>query len=269
MDSHFKAYFHEFSEDSPSGAFHTVIPLHDAPDISWKSISQKAPCLPKAWFELAQLPKEDRIEFLHEFWESKMIYHPNLSEFLSQFFGSLDDIGIFITQRAYDAPLTPQIVYSIEGDGGFYRGAPAATDDDIAKLKASFPEIILPKDFLTFLQIHNGFYKTTDCTGLTTAQRMRQDYEEFQAKLGEGELIYTKDGKSVDSTTLYPFYNSFGMPFYQCFWADWYPEDEMGVVYYSGDTKTLSDTTDGGITIEHLCFPTFTDWLIFYLERVM
>jgi hypothetical protein len=268
MDSHFSTYFHEFSEGSPMGAFHSVIALHEAPDISWRSISKKVPALPKAWFELAQLPREDRIEFLHEFWQSKMIYHPNLSEFLKSFFGSLDDIGIFITQKKYEDPLCPQIVYSIEGDVGFYRGAPPASEEVIAQLQGSFPEVILPKDFLTFLQIHNGFYKTTDCTGLTTAEKMRENYLEFQREVSGSEPIFTQNNKPVDPTTLYPFYKSFGLPDYQCFWADWYPENEMGVVYYSGVNRIVSDVSDGGMTIEHLCFPTFTDWLIFYLERV-
>lgn len=268
MDSHFSEYFREFCDDGSTGTFHCIIPLHKAPDIAWRSISAQVPTLSKAWFELAQLTTEDRIEFLHQFWESKMIYHRHLSEFLDIFFGSLDDLGIFITQKKYDDPFVPQIVYSIRDNGGFYRGSPPATDEQITNLQNLFPNVILPSDFLTFLQIHNGFYKTTDSTGIMTTETMRANYEEFQGFFAENDFIYTQDKKPIDPKKLYPFYKSFGMPYYHCFWAEWYPENEMGVVYYSSDTKTVSDVSDEGVTMEHLCFPTFTDWLMFYLERI-
>jgi hypothetical protein len=58
------------------------------------------------------------------------------------------------------------------------------------------------------------------------------------------------------------------MPFYQCFWAEWYPEQEMGNVYYSGESKTISDVFGSFSSSETMAFTTFTDWLMFYLERI-
>ncbi|MEC7840038.1 MAG: SMI1/KNR4 family protein [Chlamydiota bacterium] len=268
MDYHFKEFFHEFSEDLPTGNFHKVIALHEAPDITWKSISEQVPSLSRAWFELAQLTKQDRIEFLNEYWQSKLPYHHNLSDFLTNFFGRLDEIGIFITQKKFDDPFEAQLVYSLTGDSGFYRGAPPASEVEIQELQASFSDVILPQDYLTFLQIHNGFFKTTDSTGLTTALEMKKCYDDFQEMFKDQGTIYTQNNQPVNPNTLIPFYKSFGMPFYQCFWSEWYPENEMGVVYFSETTKTVSDVSDGGTTFEHLCFPTFTDWLIFYLEPI-
>lgn len=268
MDYHFKEYFHEFSEDSPTGNFHKVIALHETPGLSWNVISAKVPQLSRAWWELAQLKKEERIELLHEFWETKMEYHQNLGEFLANFFSGLDDIGIYLTQKKFDDPYEVQLVYSLPDGCGYYRGAPPATDEDIAALQNKFSNIILPADYLAFLGVHNGFFKTTDSTGLTKSGELYESYKAFQLNFAPGEVIYTNNGQIVDCKKLIPFYKSFGMPYYQCFWAEWYPENEMGVVYYSSDTRQVSDVSDGGTTVEHLCFSTFTDWLIFYLERI-
>lgn len=269
MDYHFKEYFHEFSEDTPSGNFHKVIALHETNDFSWEELTKQAPNLPRPWWELAQLSKEDRKEFLQEFWESKMVYHPDLGEFLESFFSGVDDVGIILTQKKYDDPYEAQIVYSLEGDSGFFRGAPPASESDILEVQSDFPSWILPADFLAFLQIHNGFCKTTDSTGLLGTKNLLSSYEEFQETFNDIDIIYTKNKLPVNHKQLIPFYRSFGMPDYQCFWAEWYPENEMGVVYYSGVTRTVSDISDGGTTVEHLCFPTFTDWLIFYLEPLI
>lgn len=268
MDSHFNELFHEFSEKNPKGNFHKVICLNESPDISWKNISEKVPTLPRAWFELSQLCLEDRIEFLNEFWASKMKYHPGFPEILNNFFSRLDDIGIYLTQKLFDEPFLPQIVYSIKNNSGFFRGSPPANEKNISDLQNDFQGIILPQDYLAFLQVHNGFCKTTDCTGLIDSFNMHKVYLNFQELVKNHGEIYTKNNQLIDPKKLIPFYQSFGMPYFQCFWSEWYPENEMGVVYYSDSTHQVSDISDGGTTIEHLCFSTFTDWLMFYLEPV-
>lgn len=269
MNDNYEKYFHKFSGDSAAGSFHSVIPLHECPDITWESMKKLVPTLSKAWFELAQLETRDRIDFLLEYWIGKMLYRPNLADFLKNFFSSFEEIGIYLTQKRPDDPYIPQMIYSLKNNVGYYRGMLPATDKEIADLKRKFEDTILPADFLTFLQIHNGFYKTTDATGISSAQTMHQNYLDFQKSFEPDEIIYTQSGQAVDPKKLYPFYQSFETPFYHCFWGEWYPEAEMGVVYYSGITKIVSDVSDGGSTIEHLCFPTFTDWLIFYLEPVI
>lgn len=269
MNHPFEKYFHKFSEDSPAGSFHSIIPLHESPDVSWEAMKALVPSLSKAWFELAQLNNQDRIDFLLEYWLGKMLYRPSFVDFLKVFFQSLDHIGIYLTQKAAVDPFVPQVVYSLKNNSGYYRGMLPATDQEILDLQAQFSEVILPADFLAFLQIHNGFYKTTDATGITSTHAMHRHYLEFQKSFEPEEIIYTQSDQPVNPKNLYPFYQSFDTPFYQCFWSEWYPENEMGVVYYSGITKNVSDTNDDGATIEHLCFSTFTDWLIFYLEPVI
>lgn len=82
------------------------------------------------------------------------------------------------------------------------------------------------------------------------------------------EPLLTAEGSEVNPKHLIPFYESFGFPCYQCFWADWYPDQEMGNIYYSGLTHTISANRDETVGTENMSFPTFLDWLMFYLETI-
>jgi hypothetical protein len=78
----------------------------------------------------------------------------------------------------------------------------------------------------------------------------------------------TSKGAPVNPKSVIPFYESFGIPFYQCFWGEWYPQQEMGNVYFSHTTKTISDVGGTDSSAESMAFQTFVEWLMFYLERV-
>lgn len=268
MDQHIKEFYRQFSDEAPEGRFHRVIALHEVPDLEWESIHHKFPVLCKGWYELTHLKAEDRIEFTRDYWLSKLPYHPKISQFLGNFFDSLDDVCIYLFQQKYDDPFEVNIVYSLKGNNGFFRGNAAASEDAIEELKSKFPGVIFPDDYLAFLLIHNGFWKTTDCTGLIKTESLFSNYQQFQETLSlYPEPLTTTKGLSVNPKRLIPFYESFGMPFYQCFWMDWYPEQEMGNVYFSGSSHTISDvSTEFGS--DSMAFPSFIDWLIFYLERI-
>lgn len=268
MDSHVKQYYKQYSENSQDGHFHTVIALHNAPDINWKDISKKVPSLPRGWFELSHLQARDRIDFTRDFWMSQLPYHPLIDSFLQNFFYSLDDIGVFIVQPKYEDPYEVHLVYSLAGDNGFFRGFPPAKESNINNVKKEFPDIIFPEDYLAFLKIHNGFSKLDD-TGIRTTNALKSCYNAFQEMLEkEIEPLTTTKGDSVNPKTLIPFYESFGMPFYQCFWAEWYPDQEMGNVYYSSLSKKISDCKCKDLMADSLAFPTFLDWLMFYMEKI-
>ena len=96
---------------------------------------------------------------------------------------------------------------------------------------------------------------------------MDESYVQFQSYFNKDEILYTSSNIPVNPKKLIPFYKSFGMPYYQCFWAEWYPEQEMGNVYFTLKTKTVSDIDIEELSYESLSFPTFCDWLTFYLER--
>lgn len=268
MDQHVKDYFCQFSEKSPQGQFHKVIVLHDAPDGDFDIIARSLPPECHGWLELAQLPTSDRIEFVREFWLGKLRSCPRLVAFLVSFFDTLEDIGIYVTQARFDDPLECHMVYSLPNDTGFFRGKPPITEDRLLQIQEYFSEWVIPSDYLAFLQVHDGFAKTTDCTGLTMSRKMIHSYERFQEYLIQQDTLKTTAGRVVDIKSLIPFYESFGMPFYQCFWGEWHPESEMGNVYYSGLAHAINDPESNTGTEEQMAFPTFADWLVFYLEKI-
>ncbi|WP_068466828.1 SMI1/KNR4 family protein [Candidatus Protochlamydia phocaeensis] len=267
MDQHALEYYSSYSEEAPHAHFHKVIMLQEDPMIDWEEALALAPKLCRGWYELAQLPLQDRIEFTREFWLAKLPYHPNLNEFLNKFFSSLDDIGIFLFQPKYEDPFEVSLVYSLADNSGFFHGNAPATEQEIIALQKVFPDYILPPDYLAFLQIHNGFAKLTD-TGITKSAEMEESYMNFQKVLEKDYPITTSKGGTVNPKSLIPFYCSFGMSFFQCFWGEWYPGQEMGNVYYSGETKTISDCMQTADCVETMAFENFTDWLMFYLEKI-
>lgn len=270
MDNHIKEYFCQSgsNDNAPRGSFYKVIPLHETPKMTWEEIQQLIPNFCKGWYELSHLTSKDRIEFTRDFWLAKLPYHSNLDAFLTRFFNSLDDIGIFIVQQKFDDPYKAHLVYSLKKNSGFFHGGMPASDSAITTLKLEFSDFILPADYLAFLQIHNGFCKTTDCTGLTPSYQVHDLYLNFQTMVTAENGLSTSQGRPVDPKSLIPFYESFGMPFFQCFWSEWYPEQEMGNVYYSGLTKTISDIESSDSSSESMAFPTFIDWLMFYMEQI-
>lgn len=267
MDQHALEYYRSFSEETPYAHFHRVIALHEEPVLDWKEASELAPRLCRGWFELSRLSTNDRLEFIRDFWCAKLTGYPEFVEFVLKFFNSLDDIGIYLTQQKYDDPFVVQLVYSLSENSGFFHGSPPAEEDEIIHLQKVFSNYILPPDYLDFLRIHNGFAKLTD-SGITETPQMYENYENLQSMLEKGEPLRTTSGAQVNPKALIPFYKSFNMPFFQCFCGEWYPGQEMGNVYYSGLTHTISDFEKGELGIETMAFENFTDWLMFYLEKI-
>lgn len=267
MDHHALDYYCRYSEDCSQGHFHEVVLLHDAPFIEWPQALEMAPTLPKGWYELAQLSCYERIEFVADFWLTTLPYQPHLDQNLKKFFESLDDIGVFLTQQKYGDNFEPHLIYSFKNHEGFFHGSPPIKEADLLNLKRQFLEYILPTDYLEFLRIHDGFAKWPD-TGLILSSSMKETYEDFQKTLENDLPLKTHKGRTINPKTLIPFYKSFGMPFFQCFWAEWYPKQEMGNIYYSGNSHTIEKTTDARDPIETMSFETFLDWLLFYLEKI-
>lgn len=266
MDTHVNEFY--TSGRGRKARFTDVIPLHDQSEVTWGKAKELAPALPRGWFELVQLPTTDRLEFTQEFWLAKLPFHPHLAESIGKFFSSLDEIGVFITQDKMGAEYEPVMVFSIAGNGGYFSASPPATYEECMILQSQFPEWIFPDDYLAFLQMYNGLHKSTDMTGIIHAEQVKPTYDNLQAIIKRQDPLKTRKGKIVDARTLIPFYESFGMPIFQCFWSEWHHELGMGNVYYSVDEKIISDTEKGEHGADNLAFPTFAEWLMFYLEPV-
>lgn len=268
MDFHAHKYYSSSALSGLSGHFHQVIPLHDTPHLQWEEVKKLSPTMSRGWYELSRLSFQDRLEFTQDFWLTKLPYSPAFHEFLDSFFAGLDDIGVFLTQQKYQDPFVPHIVYSLKHNSGFFQGGVPASDEAIISLQKEFPNYILPADYLAFLQIHDGFAKFTD-TGIVPSRDMKSCYDRFQMLIQETEgVVTTSNGDRVNPSLLIPFYESFGLPFFQCFWAEWYPDQEMGNVYFSLSLKKIATSINREESAETLAFQTFMDWLMFYLEIV-
>ncbi|MDB2614049.1 hypothetical protein N9Y92_02695 [Chlamydiales bacterium] len=266
MDYHVQEHYKESSgEDPVKGTFHRVIALHESPNIHWEEVLSYIPNMSRGWYELCHLSTKDRLDFTRDFWFSKLPYHQNIENFLENFFSQIDDIGVYITQRTFDGPYQCQFVYSVQNNGGYYHGELPADDKALISLSKAFPQVIFPQDFISFMQIHNGFSKGDD-VGIVRVEKLQVLYKQLQELFINREPLFTSKGQIIDPSRLIPFYSSFGTPNYQCFWEEWYPEQEMGNVYYSEVSKTISDINAEDDT---MAFPSFSAWLQFYLEMII
>jgi len=266
MNKHVNRFYRKFvDEDVPIRLYHEVISLHESP-LSWEEASKKSNDLPKGWFELSMLNSRDRIDFTKEFWLSALPYVPHIHRFLNSFFAKLDDVGIYLTQLRFDSPFDCEMVYSLRDDSCFFHGLPPCNAERVERLAEQFDGLI-PEDFLAFLKIHDGFSKHTD-TGLIKMKNLMPTYRQLQmGMVDESQEIICRN-EAVDPKDLIPFYESFGEPSYQCFYALWVPGESAGNVYYSSMEKIISDFHDRNTWLENLAFPTFLDWLVFYLEGI-
>lgn len=250
--------------------FHKVIALHESPHLEWSELIRTVPLMPRGWFELARLSVSDRIEFTQEYWLSRLPFCAaegvRLENQLSQFFENLEEIGIYATQSKKGSPFDVHMVYSLKGETSFFQGCPPAQSETIETLIKRFAHIHFPPDYLAFLKIHDGFSKYTD-TGLIKSRDMARVYQRMQLLLEE-KIVVNANGQVVDPGNLIPFYESFGLHSYQCFYADWHPKEEMGNVFFSQQDHSISHVDNYTSEIENLAFHSFLSWLIFYLEDI-
>jgi len=254
--------FYRVKENEES-LFCSVVFLSDGLD-SWDEACQKSNKLPKGWFELCRLSADDRIEFVRDFWLNLLPYHPSFHLFLTEFFDKLDDIGVVLTQTSKEAPSIVEMIYSLKNNSTFFRGLPPCSESELNELKNSIA-IPLPSDYLAFLRIHNGFGMLSGL-GLMRSDQVIAAQKYLQDQFMWGERSLKMCNQVIDPGSLIPFYESYGLKSYQCFFNEWYPGSEMGNVYLSGIDYTISDYRDRKEWADRLAFPTFLDWLAFYLE---
>lgn len=268
MNKIIEYYYKEFDPDDPSpGHFHKVVILNDDNRLDFDSVKKLCPTFPKGWYELSKLSKSLRIEFVRDFWIQKLPYVTGFSGFLPKFFDSLEDILILLTKRSYEDVFEEEMVYTLKGGKGFFKAKAPVSDVVIADIQKKIDNLLLPKDYISFLKIHDGFSKSTD-TGMIRVIKLVEVYNALLAFLASLDPLVLKGIRFVEPKSLIPFYESFGLKGYQCFCADWYPEQEMGNIYYSSIEHKVSDLENQEFWIENLAFPTFLDWLLFYLKGV-
>jgi len=240
-----------------------VLFLGENTNITWEEISKRAPDLIRGWFELSRISPLDRVEFTRDYWLDRLPYHPVAHPLFYEFFDQLDDVAVVLT-RQNDEALAPELVYSLEDNSCFFRGKPPCSEEDLLEMKNEIG-ISLPRDYLAFNRIHSGFGKLSEMGILSVGEigdakrRILEMIIRSERHLKSGK----NNGTRVDPGSLIPFYEAMGLSSFQCFYADWYPGSEMGNVYLSGIDYTISDTRSWA---DSLAFPTFMEWLAYYLE---
>lgn len=243
--------------------FHKVIPLHEAKNLSWEEVVELVPFLSRGWFELSRLPKEDRVEFTKEFWFSKLPFNSSngifLEEALQAFFAKMEDVSVFLTQETEKKPFDAHMIYSLKDNVAFFQGNLPAKLESIAIFKRQFETFTFPLDYLAFLEIHDGFSKYSD-RGLIKIKDMSKIYLKFQDYLLD-TVFLSEEGLPIDPANLIPFYEAEPLHTYQCFYAEWFPEEEMGNIEYDDYVKQkVSYLFDGGNN-----YKTFLSWFLNYL----
>lgn len=244
------------------GGIEEVFFLEEKRDLGWEEASQLCPALPRGWYELSRLISEDRIEFARDFWLSKLPFQPSVHAWIEEFFGTLDDVNVVLVRKKKEELFSPELVYSLNENRSFFRGKPAAAEEDLFRLQEEIP-FPIPRDYLSFAKIHNGFGKLSEM-GLLKVEKVPDARRKLIRDFIEKDL--TSGDLPVDLGSLVPFYESSGLLSYQCFYADWYPGSEMGNVNVSMIDHTISDTSDPKIGMEEKAFPSFLDWLGRFLE---
>lgn len=229
--------------------------------MDWNEMSEKSPDLPRGWFELSRISPRDRVEFSRDFWLERLPYNPKAHAAIGEFFGQLDDIAIVLA-REEEKDLYPELVYSLEDNSCFFRGRPPCSDADWDEVRGEIGSL-LPRDFLAFSKIHNGFGKLSEM-GLLKLEEIGAARRKIMDLILLSNHPVKSGEKIVDPGSLIPFYEIFGLSSYQCFYTDWYPTSEMGNVYFSGIDYTISDTNDK--KGDSLAFPMFLEWLAYYLQ---
>lgn len=245
-------------------AFKEVLFLSEEPDAKWEEIAKKTLDLPRSWFELSRVSVRDRIDFTRDFWLDRMPYHPSAHPAFFEFFEQLDDVAVVLTRLREDDPVVPELVYSLADNSSFFRGRPPCKEEAVHDLRSEI-EASLPRDYLSFLRIHNGFGKLSEM-GLLEIEEIAHGRRRVMDLLIQTDKRVKSGGVDVDPGALIPFYEALGLSSFQCFYTDWYPSSEMGNVYLSGIDYTLSDVSDKRAWIENFAFPTFSEWLAYYLQ---
>ncbi len=254
----------QFFTANKENRFNSVRILSEEPKSTWDDVNQIALDIPRGWYELSRIMPRDRVEFTRDFWLDRIPYHPSVHPAIFEFFERLDDVAVVLLQRMSGEPMDAELVYSLADNSSFFRGQVPLNEETLAECKGEF-DFNLPRDYLAFLKIHNGFGKLSEM-GLLELQDV------MEAKRRVINLILKADRRiksgevDVDPGALVPFFEFLGLSSFQCFYSDWYPGSEMGNVYFSGIDYTISDVSQKKTWGENLAFPTFSEWLSTYLQ---
>ena len=233
--------------------FKTIILEDDK--LSYEEIKKKSPTFPKSYFDLLKLNKEDRIDFVLDFWLKNLILtYDQHSEILS-FFSKIDTICIVLVKEFPNQPYVPEIVYAMEDQKMLFRGK-------LGKTLVLTEDINLPVDYLSFFKIHSGFRKLND-PGLISAENFMAAKNSFQREYLHSESELLKEKKGLDPARFVPFYKD-AKGGYMCFFTESDLYSSFGNLCYVSNDFTITNNQLG-----EKRFFTFLDWFCHYLKDEM
>lgn len=253
----------EYYKKDESSGFCDVIFVDEKTTKTYEELKEIAYKFPKAWFELSKLQITDKIEFSADFCLKTLPYSPDIYPLIADFFLNINDISIIMTKKRNDEKYLVELVYSMQNDSTFFRGKPPLDEDIINYINFEFNNI-LPRDYLAFLKIHSGFAKNAD-SGIIEAENMLDLTNHMIDLIENQKKVILLNNQHIDPQDLIFFYQSYQRVDFQCFYTRWQPQ-EIGNVYYSYNDNSISNYYDKASLSENLAFPTFLDWLIFYLD---
>lgn len=247
--------------------FHRILPLSQESGKGWDLLSERAPLLPRGWYELSRFPQADRVEFTRAFWQAQL--GPHLSGARQEgrfaaFLDQLEDVEIVLTQPKADYPLEAHMLYTLkgrEGALGMY-GAPPATPAAVAHLRQQFAHLSLPDAYFSFLTIHDGFNRYLD-RGIVKIHEMARIFQSVQQHLAY-TVLNASDGVEREAIHTVPFYEGIEVGSYHCFDAAPGQEQERG--NYALPLKVGNDRYEVVSSPVEKIFSTFIEWLLYYLE---
>lgn len=225
--------------------------LSELKGLSFEEGKKKAPRLTKGWHELCQLEDDIRFELIRDYWFNALPIISTFRAFIDRFFAKVEKVGMISTK------LGIFMTYTLKDRLECFFGGPPLIDEEIEALKGQI-DFSLPEDFCRFYRIHNGFFKGGD-TGVYSSGVLVEEAQRFKQM---GHLL-SLGAQKVSTDLLLPFYRSFGLDVYQCFYKEWYLDEGMGNVLCSLTEETISDPNR-----DPMAFPTFLEWLTFYMEEV-
>lgn len=220
MNNEVLDFYSRSSIDDPSHPLYEVIFIdEERKDLS--ALQDIAPALSKGWFELANLDLEEKKELMRKFWQ---MHFPFFS--VDDFFDRVDDLGIFLTKSRPDAFFQPELVYSLEKEGGFFRAFPPLNEEQISRFSIEF-DFILPETYMQFLKVHSQFFSKKG--ELISPLFLMENMRNFQME-NTNERLFFKENE-IQAISLIPFYK-YQENGFQCFLTEWTQNGEIGNIFF-------------------------------------
>lgn len=243
MNNQVLDFYSKSSIEDPSHPFYEVIFI-DEESGDFSTLKEIAPSLSKGWFELANLDLGAKKELMRKFWQ---MHFPFFS--VDDFFDRVEDLGIFLTKSRPDAFFQPELVYSLEKGGGFFRALPPLTDEKVITLSMEL-DFILPESYLQFLKVHSQFFSQKG--ELISPMFLKENMQNFQMENIDTRLFFRE--REVKAMSLIPFYKYQDINAFQCFITEWPQNGEIGNVYFEEKNGYRLISTQN-------VHRTFLDWL--------